>query len=204
MPFVPAPSTVQVEMRYTWAGQEVENVTYWSSPALWTVGRANALAAIMISKWETNVQGLLAANLSLDEIYITDLSSDSGFAVSYTTGLPLTGEAGTASLPNNCSIALAFVTAKRGRSYRGRNYLLGLVEGQVTDNAVHSAFQDAWIAFFSAVEGDAAELTMIQVICSRIHDGEERAEADVTPVINRVFKDNTVDSQRRRLPSRGR
>lgn len=124
--------------------------------------------------------------------------------LSWTTGLPIAGTNGTASMPNNVALALAFKTALRGRSFRGRIFLPGLTEGNVVDNTVQPAFITAWYTFFGILASTLIDLIAWQVVVSRVEGGDPRPAGVVTQVNNWIVTNTVVDSMRRRLPGRGR
>lgn len=204
MPFVPVPNILQVEMLYSWAGQQIENVTYWWSEGGWDASEALALHAALVQSYSDNVAPVVANTLSLNSVKYTDLSAETGFGVEYATGLPIVGAAGTGSLPNNCAFAIKFVTALRGRSYRGRNFVPGLVEGAVTNNEVNESWAFAWVTFFQEWALAAAALGASQHVVSRFTGNTQRTVGVATEIVSRTWSDVTVDSQRRRLPGRGR
>jgi hypothetical protein len=204
MPFVPAPDTVMVEMRYTYQGQNVENTLYFQNAAGPDPANMGDLGLYLIEQWTTEVQPTAPASLTLREVYITSLESATAPAVTVTTGLPASGATGSPAAPNNVSLCVSFRTEGRGRSARGRNYLLGVLESSVDNNLIDTTFTNPWTSFFnSIVVPDWDGSGWMWVIVSRISGGVERAEALVQQVITFTYVDRTVDSQRRRLPGRG-
>lgn len=191
-------------MRYVWDGQRVQNNLYFYSPAFWNVSKATALSEYIVQAWSTYARPSVASTCSLASIYCTDLTTENSFTYEHVTGLPLAGTQGTASMPNNCTIAVSYVTALRGRSFRGRSYLVGLTEGNVTGNTVASAFVDAWVDFLEDLDnGVLIDLTAYQVVVSRIEQGNPRPSGIASQVLTRVARDYVVDTQRGRLPGRG-
>lgn len=205
MPFVPVPETVKVEMRYNYVSQQVENQLFFKCNSGIDTSKMQDLGEYLITNWATNVQAGSPDSLRLREVYITDLTTDSSPAVTVTTGLPLDGATGIQSSPNNVSLTCSFRTFGRGRSARGRNYLLGVREDEVANNTVDTSFKNRWTLFFNAIT-DPFPLSddWTWSVVSLIEDGAPRVEGLVQQILSHVYVDSTVDSQRRRLPGRGR
>ena len=202
--FIPFDNTVQIEMIYNWDGQVVENVLQYHSGLVGILeSEAIELCAFLVDWWDTNWQNSLPTTVTLQQLKYTDLSSATGYAGVYTTGLPLTGSNASPSLPNNCSIALTKRTASRGRSYRGRIYFVGLSEVMVTgNNVVSGTLSDMLTKYNNIVNITIEEDDYTMVVCSRYEDGVPRVTGVATPVTN-ITSDGVIDSQRRRLPGRG-
>lgn len=204
MAFVPVANTLMIEFRMTVADQQVENTLYARAPAPPSYNGAVALAGILETWWETYMAPTLSQGISLHEIYITDLTSANSFTVTHTVSPVIPGTVANAVLPNNVALAVSFRTAQRGRSYRGRNYICGLAENQVTDSTVNGAVSTALIGAYNqfkiALDAEIYEW----VVVSRYSAGQPRTNGIATPVTAVAVVDLTVDSQRRRLPGRGK
>lgn len=203
MAFVPAPNVLMCEARWTLLGQQVENVTYWQSDAGVFAGTAAVIAAEYQASWVANLAPLSGTDMSLRELYFTDLSSETAPTYTVVPGTPIVGTGGTATLPNSVSLVVSFRTEGRGRSSRGRNYLFGLTEGVVTGNTVSDTYANAALAFFDDWAAALGAGELAQVVVSRRTDGADRVTALVQPVTARVYTDQWIDAQRRRLPGRG-
>lgn len=204
MPFIPVANTIEAEMRYAMAAQRVENTLYFrptvgnDDPSL--IGLGNALLL-----WFNNFMDVaMPAAVQLREIHMTDLSSAT--APVHTTIPPTPGLFGARPgdlSPNNVSLCTSFRTANRGRSFRGRNYLCGIV----TDDVVNSTVEDPLVtdvtAAYAALLAAPFATDWEWVIVSRFTDNAPRVAGVATPVTSVVVVDRTVDSARRRLPGRG-
>lgn len=210
MPFVPADKVAEVELRYLLDSQRVENTLYFKATDIIDAGMLNALAALVETWWEDNVQAHLSSDIELNEVFATDLTSSTGPVSSFTTGLPLGGTVGVEAEPANVAPCISFKTANRGRSFRGRNYIPGIPGTFVAGNHMSGEWMadmvDAYEALNAAVSGES----WVHVVISRfsgstIVDGKKiptpRVAAVVTPVTTYSFVDDVVDSQRGRLPN---
>jgi len=210
MAYVPVENTVEVEMRYLLDDEPAENTLYFHKPAGWIASTMITLGASLKDWWETFMQPAQSVHAQLREIYITDLTSPTATAISYTTGLPLPGALAGEAMPNNIAPCISFRTAQRGRSYRGRNYLLGLNIDQVSGNNIVGAYQTAILAAYSELITLAGDATATWCVVSRysgvvVVDGKRkpvpRETGISTPINSVLFVDTTVDSQRGRLPN---
>lgn len=205
MGFVPFDNVLKLEAIYDLDGQICENVFhYWSADGP-TVASATALAAQFRTTWVANLQPLVNPTLQLWRIAVTSLETQNAFGIEYTSGLPALGTDSSASVvSNNNAIVVRWNTQFRGRSYRGRTYHMGFNENKVTINTVTSAYGTALAAaYYQFIVLADGTYTWALGVASRIHDGAERAQGVFT-LVSGVTVNNVVDSQRRRLPGRGR
>jgi len=204
MAFVPVPDTAQFEIVYSWDGQIVENVLHYrilagpiTETALqdWT----ETLAAFV----KDTLLPLAADTLTLLRVVAKAIDVLDGIFYVATTGLPAVGGGGSAALPNSVTAAYSWRTGLAGRSFRGRSFIPGLQEGQVTANALTpaavTAYTNAWEQLRTVGGSEGWEM----VVVSTVSGGAPRVTGIATPVTSSFFADNTVDSQRRRLPGRG-
>lgn len=203
MPFIPAENVVQVELRFIQFAQQVENTLYYYSADSFGAGDLPALTEMVGDWWDAEIRPYQSSSVTLNEIYATDLTSNVSPVYSDTSRNGQAGGNGaTAGLPGNVSIVVSFRTQGRGRSARGRNYFIGLVEGAAVGNTV-----DPLVA--SAIEeGYNAMSTYVTfpwqwIVLSRYFEGAPRTEGLIQPVTNAIIVDSNLDSQRRRLNGRG-
>jgi hypothetical protein len=212
MPFIPVTATVEVELRYLLDDQHIENTLYFELTGTPAADSMLNLLNGVESWWIDNMAPIMPTAVSLVELVATSLSSATGPQV---TVAPVGGDLGLVPqepLPNNCSLAVSFRTALRGRSFRGRNYVPALGEGQVAGNIVSpgvvTALQDAYTQILTMVT--TLDEQWDWVVVSRYSgvdsDGKPipRVAGVTTPVTTVVIVDPVIDSMRRRLPGRGR
>lgn len=204
MGFVPAEGVIRCELVFTLAGQTVENVFNFRVADSAMTATALELAGKLVDWYAENLQALVPANVILQKVKMTNLDTADGYSLVFTTGLPLVGGDSATAAPNNVTAAIKFASAHRGRAGRGRAYFIGLRNVDIASNVLDSVRAAAIKAAFSALlsipmESGSAYL----VIVSRVIAGIERVVALVNDVIS-VDIDPTTDSQRRRLPGRGR
>jgi len=202
--FIGEPTSARTRMVYTLDSQQVMNVFYFQAAAAFTFSDLTNLNEEVYSAWVANLKPQQPENLRLE--YIESTAMDSGEPFQATKSV---GEEGTNTtsppLPSNVTLSIAFKTGLAGRSNRGRMYWLQLLEGQVINNTVGSGFlttlQGAIVDFFEAIETGTSALHVVMSFCNA---GEWRTVASALPVEDYIIVDAVVDSQRRRLPGRGR
>lgn len=210
MPFVPVPNTCLVEFRMTLDAQQVENTLWFEFAGAPTPAGMLAMAAELQSWWETEYADLTSTATQLREVVVTDMTTISGPQVSSVPAVAAFGTQSSPPLPSNASLTVSFRTALRGRSFRGRNYLVGLVEDANTGNNITPGFVVSVIDAYSLLLPAGGAVTSAEwVVASRFSgvDGDgvpiPRATGVTTPITSVVVVDNIIDSQRRRLPGRG-
>jgi hypothetical protein len=206
MTFVPADDVVQANLRFTLLDQKIENTLYfYYAPTSVSVAAMQQLGLDLISWWGTNVAPELVDDIFMREVYLTDLSTQTGPTASVVPGNNIIGGYSSDPVPNNVALCVSFRTNGRGRSARGRNYISGFSETQLSGNTMDTAIADNIRAAYELLL-DPITFTddWLWVVLSRFANGNPRAQGLVQPVETAVLTDYTVDSQRRRLPGRGR
>lgn len=203
MPFVPFVNTCRCELRFTQDGQEVANVFHVEGEAPLTVGDLNNIGSTFV-EWYEEFREVVGTGVTLREIDIRDLSSPSGLGILYNTGLPLSGLIASPMMPNNVTVAIKWGTGLTGRSFRGRTYHLGLTEGQCVNSSVDSAFAPPILSGYNALPALMTTNGYTLVVASRYSNNAPRTVGVTTAILNAAYADTTIDSQRRRLPGRGR
>jgi len=203
MPFIPAENTARIIMGFTQGGQQVANQFYAQFPTQPDKDDLAALAVVIKNWWIDFIQPIQSSTVSLVRIELTDITEEAGEQVTYTGGLPLSGDEGAPALPNNVTVSVKLTTGFSGRSKRGRQYFIGLVNTQLVDPnhillGMITTLQDAYSALIDAISDAGWQM----VVASFVSGGVPRLTAELTPVIA-ASVNQTLDSQRRRLPERG-
>jgi len=211
MPFIPVPNTALVELRSTLDGQDVENTLWFDFGVEPTASDLSDLGNLLLDWWVARIKPITSQANQLREVVVTDMTTESSAQVTVPAPGGTQGDATDEIMPGNVTVCVSFRTALRGRSFRGRNYFIGLTVGQVSGSQVISTQVDAITTAYGSLGADITGSGWTWVIASR-YDGVDpttgkpipRAEGIVTPVQSVVVVDPIVDSQRRRLPGRGR
>lgn len=208
MPLVPNNLVVKLVARGYCEGQEVINDTHWrvAGGAVWTAIQMQSLGAAYIDWWGSNVQALTVAGYVMSEVVVTQ-QIVGGLQEIVTSGLPLSGSLVGDALPLNIAACITFATGRSGRSGRGRYYLGCLGELSTTASRFTAPFVTAVNTAFAALtllDSPLAGEQFQLVVYSTVFNKVARLAGVPTAVTSAYLRDNVVDSQRRRLPGRGR
>lgn len=210
MPFVPVANTALVEVRVTANGQQCENTTWWEFPAPPVPADLISLGNALEAWWNAFPAPLTSSNVQLREILLTSQHDATAPQVSITPGIATFGTSTANIVPNNVTMSVSFRTALRGRSFRGRNYIVGITEDQIAGNSFVAAFTPLWQAVYEELLTVAASEGVTWVVASRfsgVNPGTgapiPRAAGVTTPITTVLVVDDFVDSARRRLTGRG-
>lgn len=210
MPFVPVPNTLLCELRMTTDLQKVENTLWFEVGGPPSASDMNDLGDALITWWNSFYAPLTWTGVQLREVVVTDMSSATAGQVTRIPAGAALGDVSDDPLPTSISLTVSFRTANRGRSFRGRNYIVGMTEGQtIGANQVNGTVVADWIAAYEALIGVGSIISATWVVVSRFSgidgDGDPipRVTGVTTPVETVVIVDDNVDHQRRRGAGRG-
>lgn len=205
MPFIPAPNIIQVEMRCTRNGQKIENRWMFNNGGPVSAATLVTIATLVWDWAEATYLPLLSAEILMNEVVATDMSTISGGQYTYAPDATTIGGVGGYDLPNEVSLAVSLRSAFRGRSARGRTYVMSLNDGQMADtNNVLPATATAFAAAFNTLRASAAAIAKPLTIVSYRSEGVVRPGGPVYfTVTNAVVVDTVVDSMKRRKPGVG-
>lgn len=203
MAFIPATNVAEVVLRYTQQGQQTVNTLYFLRDEAWTLVAMNTLGEAIRDWYDELLSTIQNQTTRLDTITVTDLTTQTSPSIDITEGLPITGTASGTPLPNNVTLAITFKTQQRGRSFRGRNYSVGMQTSYVSGNGALSTYVEALEASYDELNGDImGDGSAQHVVLSRYSSNNPRTTGLATPVSS-YQANSTLDSQRRRLPGRG-
>lgn len=201
--YIPADRTAEVKVMFQTPGGYAQNSFHFIKSTEWSSTDLDDLAHAMEDWVKGSYLPIVSGQVSYTGIVATDLSDSNGPQVELPCTSGCTGGNGSNVLPSNVTVAIKLTTPLRGRSYRGRNFFVGLTEDAVSGDTVASgtvtAIQDAWD---SLVGIDAILTGAALAIVSYCQAGAWLTSAVVTTV-TAASVENTVDSQRRRLKGRG-
>jgi hypothetical protein len=191
-------------------GQDVENTLWFVAASEPNTGNMGVLAATMEGWWVSDYAPQISQAVQLRETVVTSMDSATGPQVTRVPTSTTLGSRTDEIMPNSVSLVVSFRTDLRGRSFRGRNYVVGLTAEEVTGNQVNSdivaAFQDAYSNILTVVTDTDYEWVVASRFSGVDSEGKPipRSEGIGTPITSVTVVDNIIDNQRRRLPGRGR
>lgn len=211
MAFIPVPNTAQIRLEGRLDNQQTINDLYFFQDGGFTELELANLTANVFSWWNTSIVTLLNEGFSSLRASARDLTSPTGLSFETALGAAAGSVTGEAA-PNNVAPAVSFRTGLAGRSFRGRNYVPGISNSDVVGNNIDAGWRDDILTGYSLLlpGGTVLPAGFIWVVVSRFSgvdvDGAPvpRLEGIVTTITAVIFTDTIVDSQRRRLPGRGK
>jgi len=201
MPFQPIPNVASAEIRFDMPDAvRAENRIFFLQPAGYTLSTIQALAQI-VDNWVGTVWlDNLPTAVSYRETFVRGQSMEEDVQdVRNASAGP--GTINSPALPNEVSFAVKFETGLTGRSARGRMYVTGLVEAEVTGNLLNVARANNFVSALNALFATAQASNWIPVVVQRINNGTVLPEGIPRPITDVGFTDLIVDSQRGRKPS---
>lgn len=144
-----------------------------------------------------NLVGAMHTEWHLDSVVVTDLRTEGAPQFQSSSSMPVDGTSSANPLPYQAALVVSWLTALRGRSFRGRTYLGGFTEA-ASDGAGPGS---ATLALVEAFRDDIISNGTVSVkVVSRFHDRAKRLEGVATAIT--TGRVGTVwDTQRRRKPA---
>ena len=157
MPFTPIADCWKVELvgHHATTLVPIVNVLHVLDTLTHTDAQAAAIASVF-DAWMASTSGHQSNEYGYDFTRVTDAATSTGPQNTDNAGAYANGSAGTSSFAMS-SILTKFNTAFRGRSYRGRVYMLA-VDGESNDNAVDSSQRTNIAAGWGALATSLAAL----------------------------------------------
>jgi len=204
MAFVPAPNIVQIEVRATKQGEQIENRMYFNCFHEPTTTDLAQLAAATFTVLRSHWLPLMPTDVILREVFLKSLHDEN--AVEIAVGALVTDVGSFTGTPaaNQNTVCISLRSGNSGRSARGRLYWLGLAEEQYTINTMLTTARDDIIAAVEEMRSFHLSFGYQWSIVSYITGGAPRVGGPVYfNVTNVLVTDDVLDSQRRRMPGRG-
>lgn len=206
MAFVPVENTAKIVIMGVVDGQEVDNDLYFRHTT-GVITQADLVTLVgEVATWmSTQYAPILNVAWSGRKVTGRALDFSFGFVAEVDLSSAAGGTSGEAA-PNNCTMAIKFGTNFAGRSFRGRNYVPVLTNSEVSGNVIDSAFINSVILVYEQLlpGGLSQPPGWSWSVVSLVTLGAPRVAGVFTEITSVTVTDNIVDSQRRRLPGRGK
>lgn len=211
MAFIPVANVAAARLEGVVDGQQTINDLYFRQPGGIFFADIQSLAVNLDAWFTTAFANMLSNQWSTVAVHLRDLTTEAGLVADFSS-TPTTGGVGAEPTPNNVAACISFRTGTAGRSYRGRNYIPAIPGTMVTTNTLDSDWMgDMAQAYGLLLEGGGAlpgdwEWVVVSRYSGVDADGKPipRVAGIATPVSTVLFTNAIVDSQRRRLPGRGK
>jgi len=198
MAFIETPACAKVAVEWTLFGRPIVN-TLWFERADdddYNTGTLEDLCGLLSTWLQAELLPQLSESIECVRLYAT--AQHSAFAPFFE--LPMgnvNGELTGGAMPTKVAMCIAFKSDVRGRSYRGRNYVAGIREADVADNAFGATRIAGVVAAYNALP--AAVLNdNIWVIVSHYADNAPRSQGVSVGVQFAQSVNSAIDIQRRR------
>lgn len=175
----------------------VSKVTEWTLPEMMT------LAADFIDWWNTSYKLAMPNAIALIQVQVRKYDPAVPLGFDSNVSPPIPGSQAGAMLPGNVSSTISWRTGLAGRRFRGRVYVPGIRESDVDDSDLISSALVNLIASASASLLTSALTNGVLGVFHAPKTVPSVFDNTITDVLTSVIE-NIVDSQRRRLPGRGR
>jgi len=204
MAFVPAPQIVMAEIRARFAGQSIENRVMVDVLAPVTPALVDDVANIVDVWAQAQYFPVLPTRVVLNSVVATDMSAQDGAQHTITPEATVTGGLAAEVMPNETTFCIGLKSNSRGRSARGRFYVLGLARPDVTDNDLSAVRANSFVAALNDLIDRITTAGWRLVVVSYISNGVPRAGGPVYyEIVNATFSDLVVDSMKSRKPGVG-
>lgn len=200
MAYIRLPMGVRVAMEYEQFGKVVVNVYHVTSGSPITSIKLFDIADIFRDWWVSTQRSGLSTDIALAQVTALNLDVPNGEKVTRVVSPVSPGLAVGDAMSNNVALVASLATDQTGRSFRGRSYMAGLREADVTANNVSVAFAAGTVANYIQLIDDLFFAGDNLVIASFFSLGVPRVEGIATNVSS-VSANTRVDTQRRRLPT---
>lgn len=198
MAFIRVPDGVRLRVELDIFGKRVVNIHYATTPDIIDAVKLLALATRVRNWYQTYILATQSTEIAIAGVTATNMDVPNGEEARASFTPPVAGALPGLAVSANVAFVVSHLTAKTGRSFRGRTYVPGLRQTDTAQNVVNSARIAALLTGYAALITELNAENATLVVASFQSGGLPRAEAVTTP-INGVVAGDRLDTQRRRL-----
>lgn len=204
MAFQPAPGVAKVTMEYTQFGDTFVNTYHVKTEENWALEFLEGLVAIFWAWFQDEQADSISNTVTLSRIVARDLSTEFAAFLEFSPIAGNVGEKTSPAMPGNVTAVVSWGSGLTGRSTRGRTYVVGLTEEDVTGNELTSGARTAINTDYAQLRNNinGGDINWSMAVLSRVQNGVPLAEA-IAYQITSVATDQFIDSMRKRLAGRG-
>jgi hypothetical protein len=203
MAFIPVPDVCAITLDGVWLGEDAVNTLYFRKTGGWSGAQMLALATGVRLWWADEMQGLTSLSGSLQGVRYRGLATANEPTDVVTGSGPLQGTKVGDPTPGPTSFAIKFRTGLAGRSFRGRNFMWGIVMGDVSGNVLSGSQAEGYRLAYNALFDIATAHSCTWVVVSRYANKLPRVTGISTPVTSVSYTDLNLDVMRNRAAGRG-
>lgn len=196
MPLPNNPNVCKVAMLYKRDTRQFINTLHFHRNNLWTVSEMQALASAIVTWWQDHLRLAVHESVSLVGIQVRQYDPTFPQAVDLNV-VPIPGIQTGDPEPGNVTSTISWRTGLAGRKYRGRLYVPGYATAQ-------TAVDDTLISIAVSALTQAASNFLVSALPAGTNPVIFHVATNLTSRITSFVVENILDSQRRRLPARGR
>jgi len=198
MPVPNAPTVARVTMVFNRDSRIFNNTFHVENlVTVWTLASMTTLANEVIDWWNDTYRQCVPTQVTLVQVQVRKYDPADPLAVDQPVVPPLAGTRSSEPDAGNVTATLSWRTGFAGKRFRGRNYVPSLPEEDIgPDDLMNSPL-------VTVLAAAAADFLARFVTAGQNAVVFHLATESFTRIISAVIE-HTVDSQRRRLPQRGR
>jgi hypothetical protein len=196
MAFIETPACARVAIAGLLFGRQIVNTLWFSGASNYAEGDLEDLSVFVGTWWTTQVLPVVSIDYTVGTITAYDMSSQSGPV--FVNNIVAAGADASPSASGQNACVVTFNTPFRGRSGRGRNYISGIAEAELSANTVSSTVRTQLSVAYGAL--NAAVQTAnnsIHNVVSFYENGVARGTGFKQPVTSYKARIN-VKAQRAR------
>lgn len=203
MAFQAVPDTAKVAVVMQYSSEDLINVFHFRRTTVWGLPELESLLETVGTVWVNDIMIHLSQYVYFLRVEGRGLRAIDDVSAEYVLSTPVIGSRGNQGVPANVAFAITHLTGRAGRSFRGRTFFGGFSEDDVDRSLLVSARADGLRNGLVSLRNVTSQLGWTQVVVSRYENRQRRPVGVTIPVTGFRYRDNVVDSQRRRLPGRG-
>lgn len=203
---VPAPNNplvAKVILNYASDTRQFQNVFHVSANTPWTLPQLQQLATDFKNWWDLQLSTRSTNDVSLTLVQTRKLDPTDPIGFDFPVIPPIPGDLAAQSVPSNSTLTLSWRTGLAGRRFRGRTYVPAVSANDVStvDTASSVLVNSLLVAGTQLITSVLVHgaLTVFHAP-GAVPSSFDNTFTDVTTAV----VENILDSQRRRLPGRGR
>lgn len=203
MPFIATPSAAKVAIEGLWSNQNVAQTFWFGLGTTPLLADLQALADDVRTSFDPSMAASQSNVYATTRVTATGQNTSSDPQAVSTPSAPRVGSGSGTSVPLNAAWAFSYRTLLRGRNYRGRGYMPGLLTSILTSPGIGN------LATLAGIAGNYVTHFVTSPpsgwtwgVASHFLNNNPRAQGILTEIVA-VSVDTLLDSMRRRLVGRG-